>query len=131
MGFAARTHRHAPCGVTPGWPAWLTAGMWVLWGAPVVAATHSAPPLETRLVCDVVYLPTRASWVREVVLSHSGKRLKTVSIDGVQVHTFALNGSWVLTALDNERIQIDLSQPAWTSDFRGLAQGQGHCALMP
>lgn len=130
MGFAARTLRHAPRRTALGW---LAVGVSAFWAGPVWAATHpvSAEPAATRLVCDVVYLPTRASWVREVVLSHSRQRLTTVAVDGVPVYSFALNGTWVLTSLDNERIQIDLSQPAWTSDFRGLATGQGHCALMP
>jgi hypothetical protein len=79
----------------------------------------------------VSYLPTRSTWVRAVTLTHAGKRLRSVSIDGVAVYTFALSGPVVLTSLDNERIQLDLSQPAWTSDFRGLATGQGLCVLQP
>ncbi len=97
------------------------------------AATGKAAPapIDTRLNCEVVYLPERSTWTRAVVLTHSGKRLRSVSIDGVAVYTFALAGPVVLTSLDNERIQLDLSQPAWTSDFRGLASGQGRCELQP
>ena len=137
-----RVQRGPRCAVPPGAWAWLCRGM--LWAgmlaiAPATAATAStattpstaAVNAPTRLRCEVVYQPTQASWVREVVLAHSGKRLHTVSIDGVAVHAFALSGSVVLTALDNERIQLDLSQPAWRSDFRGLATGQGLCALQP
>ena len=79
----------------------------------------------------MVYLPTRSTWVREVTLNHSQGRLRSVAIDGVPVYSFALAGAVVLTALDNERIQLDLSQPAWRSDFRGLAEGQGLCVLRP
>lgn len=99
---------------------------------PSAAANANAPAsTDTRLRCEVVYQPTQNTWVREVVLTHSGKRLRTVAIDGVAVYTFALSGPVVLTSLDNERIQIDLSQPAWTSDFRGLASGRGLCTLLP
>lgn len=101
------------------------------WGAQVWANPPAAASTDTRLRCDVVYLPAHSTWTREVVLTHAGKRLRTVAIDGVAVYTFALNGPVVLTSLDNERIQLDLSQPAWRSDFRGLATGQGLCALLP
>jgi hypothetical protein len=102
------------------------------WAAPP-AAPPTAPPAttDTHLSCEVSYLPTRSTWVRAVTLTHAGKRLRSVSIDGVAVYTFALSGPVVLTSLDNERIQLDLSQPAWTSDFRGLATGQGLCVLQP
>lgn len=57
--------------------------------------------------------------------------MRRQALDGVLVYRFALNGPVVLTSLDNERIQLDLSQPAWRSDFRGLADGQGLCVLRP
>lgn len=97
------------------------------------AATATKPTptsTDTHLRCDVVYQPTQSTWVRQVVLTHSGKRLRTVAIDGVAVYTFALSGAVVMTSLDNERIQLDLSQPAWTSDFRGWASGRGLCVLL-
>ena len=126
------------CPAAPGIPrafaacAALAAGVAVVACPPALAATAAKPATaDTRLRCEVAYLPAQSTWVREVVLTHSGKRLHTVSIDGVAVHAFALSGSVVLTALDNERIQLDLSQPAWRSDFRGLATGQGLCALQP
>lgn len=108
----------------------LCLGMTALFAAHSMAAiSHTGT--DTRLRCDVVYLPAQSTWVREVVLTHAGKRLRTVTIDGVAVYTFALSGPVVLTSMDNERIQLDLSQPAWRSDFRGLASGQGLCALLP
>lgn len=94
-------------------------------------AKGSAAATTAQLRCEVVYLPTRGIWVREVTLNHSHGRLRSVAIDGVPVYSFALAGAVVLTALDNERIQLDLSQPAWRSDFRGLAEGQGLCVLRP
>lgn len=108
----------------------LCVGMLTLLAAHSVAAV-SHTGTDTRLRCDVVYLPAHSTWTREVVLTHAGQRLRTVAIDGVAVYTFALNGPVVLTSLDNERIQLDLSQPAWRSDFRGLAFGQGLCTLLP
>jgi len=37
----------------------------------------------------------------------------------------------VMTAIDNERIQIDLVAQQWQSDFRGQATGQGRCETVP
>jgi hypothetical protein len=37
----------------------------------------------------------------------------------------------VMTAVDNERIQIDLATRQWQSDFRGHASGQGRCETAP
>jgi hypothetical protein len=36
-----------------------------------------------------------------------------------------------MTAVDNERIQIDLVVRQWQSDFRGQATGQGRCETVP
>ena len=33
----------------------------------------------------------------------------------------------LLTALDNERIQLDTASLTWRSDFRGQATSQGRC----
>ena len=106
--------------------------------APVLAAGEPAAPpaarsavVQTRLVCHVAYQPTGASWDRQVTLGHSGKRLQAVSIDGVAVYSFGLQDKVVMTALDNERIQIDLARPGWVSDFRGVASGLGWCELQP
>jgi hypothetical protein len=81
----------------------------------------------TTLRCEVSYLPERSTWVREVVLGHDAKALRTVQIDGVAVYTFNVAGTVVLTSLDNERIQIDVAKPGWTSNFRDLATSQGPC----
>ncbi len=94
-------------------------------------ATTPKPVRETRLVCTVAYQPSGNAWVREVVLVDSGKVLQTIRIDGVPVYSFTRQGLVIRTALDNERIEIDLGQPGWLSDFRGLASGMGHCTVRP
>jgi hypothetical protein len=78
-------------------------------------------------VCDVAYLPSRANWVRTVEVAFDDKRLQRVSVDGVAVHSFAVNGTVILTSQDNERIRLNVAQGGWESDFRGLASGQGRC----
>ena len=90
--------------------------------APAWAATSTQ-----TLVCDVSYLPSRANWVRTVTVDYDNKRLRGVAVDGVSVHSFAVSGTVILTSQDNERIQLDVAQLGWTSDFRGLASGQGRC----
>ena len=90
--------------------------------APAWAATSTQ-----TLVCDVSYLPSRANWVRTVTVDYDDKRLRGVAVDGVAVHSFAVSGTVILTSQDNERIQLDVAQLGWTSDFRGLASGQGRC----
>jgi hypothetical protein len=94
-------------------------------------ATATQPARETRLVCTVAYQPSGNAWVREVVLVDSGKALQAVRIDGVPVYAFMRQGPVIRTALDNERIEIDLARPGWVSDFRGLALGVGHCVVQP
>lgn len=91
-------------------------------GAPALAA-----PQQVDWQCEVVYQPERSVWARTVRLSYDERRLLAVAIDGVAVHTFTVYDTWVLTSQDNERIQIDANTRTWTSDFRGLAQGQGRC----
>jgi hypothetical protein len=86
-----------------------------------------AAPSTQTLVCDVVYLPSRANWLRTVTVDYDERRLRGVAVDGVAVHSFAVSGTVILTSQDNERIQLDVDQLAWTSDFRGLATGQGRC----
>jgi hypothetical protein len=53
--------------------------------------------------------------------------LRSVSIDGVKVYSFHVQGTWIFTALDNERIQINTATLVRTSDFRGLATSEGRC----
>ena len=96
-------------------------------------AAHKAKPAltEKALLCDVAYLPTRSNWVRRVELGLDRKKIQTVRIDGLAVYSFALSGTTIVTALDNERIQLDVAQLSWTSDLRGVASGQGRCELEP
>lgn len=90
--------------------------------APLMAAVS-----RVGLVCEAVYAPAREIWVRTVEIAYDDRRVSAVSIDGVPVHSFAVEGTVILTALDNERIQIDAAGLAWQSDFRGLASSQGRC----
>lgn len=89
----------------------------------------AAALIEKTLLCDVAYLPTGAHWLRRVELGVDQQKVRTVRIDGLAVYSFAVSGTTVVTALDNERIQLDVAQLAWTSDLRGLASGQGSCEL--
>lgn len=92
----------------------------LLTAAPVLAAT-------ARYRCEAVYLPARSSWVRNVEVEHDARRVLALRIDGVPVHSFAVDGTVIRTALDNERISLDTDRLEWQSDFRGLAQGRGRC----
>jgi hypothetical protein len=65
--------------------------------------------------------------VRTVEIDHDARRLRALRIDGVPVHSYAIDGTTIRTALDNERIVLDTAAGQWQSDFRGLAQGQGRC----
>ena len=95
--------------------------------APAVETT--APPATDRvmLVCEAAYLPARTVWKRTVEIIYDRQRIRSVAIDGVSVYAFSVRGTLILTSLDNERVQIDTDTQTWTSDFRGLAQSQGHC----
>jgi hypothetical protein len=90
---------------------------------------QSAPPATgtVTLVCEAVYLPTRATWARTVTVAYDQRRIREVAIDGQPVYSFAIQGTLILTALDNERIQIDVASQTWSSDYRGLAKAQGRC----
>jgi len=87
----------------------------------------SADVKPVRLLCEAVYLPARTVWSRAIELEHDDQALTAVRIDGVPVHTFSVDGTLVMTSLDNERIQIDVARQTWHSNFRGLAQSQGRC----
>lgn len=94
----------------------------------VLAAQGAARALaRVELVCDAVYLPARSSWSRSVRIHHDERRVRLVEVDGLPVYAFNVQGTTIFTALDNERIQIDLAQQTWSSDFRGLATAQGRC----
>jgi hypothetical protein len=100
-----------------------------LFGALHVGAAQALPPRTSHQtwVCDVAYLPSRANWVRTVEVAFDNRRLQRVSVDGVAVHSFAVDGTVILTSQDNERIRLNVAQGSWESDFRGLASGQGRC----
>jgi hypothetical protein len=80
------------------------------------------------MTCDVAYLPQRSSWQRRVTIRWEGELFKGLEIDGLRPHAVSAQGPWLVTALDNERIQLDLAALEWTSDFRGQATGRGRCA---
>jgi hypothetical protein len=90
-----------------------------------------AAPSSVVLSCSVAYLPQRSTWVREVRIDWDKKAIRRLRIDGLEPYGFSLIPNGLMTAIDNERIQIDLKAQAWTSDFRGLAAGQGRCETVP
>ncbi len=79
------------------------------------------------LVCEAVYLPTRATWRRMVTIRYDAQRVSEVAIDGLPVHAFDIVGTTIYTSLDNERMQIDTARQMWDSDFRGAATSHGRC----
>lgn len=107
--------------------ATLLVGCAPLVGAQPAPASKAPTLTSTTLVCEAVYLPARTTWTRTVVIGYDDQRVRSVQIDGVPVYTFAVHQTVILTALDNERIQIDTASQTWTSDFRGQATGQGRC----
>ena len=113
--------------------AWLACGLAAWLAGPALAQDKTAKKkkepaaAEVTLVCEAVYLPARTTWTRTVAIGYDRKRVNTVLIDGVPVYTFAISGTTILTAIDNERIQIDTAAQTWTSDFRGQATGAGRC----
>lgn len=90
-------------------------------------AAGERPSPSVTLVCDAVYLPARSSWTRTVDIEYDDQRVRAVRIDGQPVYSFSVRGTTILTALDNERIQIDTATRSWSSDFRGQASSQGRC----
>ena len=92
-----------------------------------VAAAAPPTPAQVDLLCDAVYLPARSSWARSVRITFDDQRVQAVAIDGLPVYSFNVQGTTVLTALDNERIRIDTAALTWSSDFRGQATAQGRC----
>ncbi len=91
------------------------------------ACQAQAAPQTVTLSCAVAYMPTRSTWVREVQIDWDRKTIRGVRIDGLTPYGFSIHLHGLSTAIDNERIQIDLRQTQWSSDFRGLASGQGRC----
>ena len=105
-------------------PALLALVVVLAWGS-----AGAADPVKSRvgLVCEAVYLPARTTWVRKVDIAYDDQRVSAVRVDGVPVYGFSVEGTVILTALDNERIQIDVATQSWQSDFRGQASSQGRC----
>lgn len=99
--------------------------MWLLGGSQ--SAQADASQARVVFVCEAAYLPSRSTWRRTVEIEHDEQRILNVRIDGVEVFTFAVYGTLVMTGLDNERIQFDTATQIWTSDFRGVATSRGHC----
>lgn len=109
--------------------AWLL-GLCAVAAAPVLAQGKNKKAeavSEVTLVCEAAYLPARTTWTRTVRIGYDKKRVRAVQIDGVPVYTFTVQETVILTAIDNERIQIDTAAQTWTSDFRGQATAQGRC----
>ena len=97
------------------------------------AAVVSAQNLPSAQVgtlswtCQAFYLPARSIWNRTVAIVYDPRGIRTVAIDGVPVYSFSLDGSSVLTAIDGERIQFDVTKQTWSSDLRGVVSSQGRC----
>ena len=102
-----------------------------LLGTLTLGSAVMAAPSSVVLSCAVAYLPQRSTWVREVRIDWDKKAIHRLRIDGVEPYGFSLVPGGVITALDNERIQIDLAARQWQSDFRGQATGQGRCETAP
>jgi hypothetical protein len=103
----------------------LTLLMGVAW--PALSQADQPRTGQAEMLCEAVYMPAQTVWPRTVAIEYDQRRIKAVSIDGVKVYTFNVRDTWILTSLDNERIQINTATLAWTSDFRGLATAQGRC----
>lgn len=97
-------------------------------GPATTASAAVAAPGRLLLTCNPFYLPARSIWPRKVAIEIDADGVRSVEIDGVAVYTFSVNGTVVLTAVDGERIQIDIEALTWSSDLRGLASGRGGCA---
>jgi hypothetical protein len=109
------------------WCRVLTGALAAFVGVLPLSAQAQPEAGKVVLVCEAVYLPARSVWVRTVSIEYDQKRVLSVAIDGVPVYSFNVRDTLILTALDNERIQIDTATQSWTSDFRGMASSQGRC----
>ena len=96
----------------------------------LVMSQAQAAVQTVRLSCAVAYMPARSTWVREVQIDWDKQKIQSLRIDGLTPYSFSVRSPGLATAIDNERIQIDLQQSTWTSDFRGLASGQGRCEVV-
>jgi hypothetical protein len=109
------------------WCHTLTSSLAILAGVLPLGTQAQPDAGKVVLVCEAVYLPARSVWVRTVGIEYDQKRVLSVAIDGVPVYSFNVRDTLILTALDNERIQVDTVTRSWTSDFRGMASSQGRC----
>lgn len=91
----------------------------------------AGPRQRLTLQCEVFYTPARQIWSRAVDVEHDGHRMLALHIDGLKPYAFSMRGRQISTALDNERIRVDLAGGRWRSDFRGLASGEGSCSSRP
>jgi hypothetical protein len=104
------------------------AGVWFAAGVLGVSASHAQTGADQAVLqCEPVYMPAQTVWPRTVAITYDQHKVKAVSIDGQKVYTFQVRDTWILTSMDNERIQINTGTLAWTSDFRGLATSEGRC----
>ena len=77
--------------------------------------------------CHAFYLPARSIWKRTVDIEFDAEGVRSLMIDGVAAYSFNLQGGRILTAIDGERIQFDVTEQTWTSDLRGMVSSQGRC----
>ena len=103
----------------------LKACGWVLGLGAVMPWAALAQPVV--LDCAVAYMPARSTWVRHVQALVQDGQVRALIIDGVAPYAFAGDADVLVTAIDNERIELRLTQRHWQSDFRGHATGQGRC----
>ena len=94
---------------------------------PAAASPTQAAPSAVLFTCNAFYLPARSIWQRTVAIGLDADGVRSVEIDGVAVYTFNINGTVIMTAVDGERIQIDMQALTWSSDMRGLVTGRGTC----
>ena len=95
--------------------------------APTPAGGADAVAGIFRLQCAPFYLPARSIWQRTVDIELDAEGVRAVKIDGVAVYTFNVNGTSILTAVDGERIQVDIAALTWSSDLRGIVSSRGNC----
>lgn len=95
--------------------------------APVSVPSAVVGASTVSLRCAPFYLPARSIWQRTVEIELDADGVQAVLIDGVAVYTFNVTGTEILTAVDGERIQIDMKALTWSSDLRGIVNGRGSC----
>jgi hypothetical protein len=99
----------------------------VAFGLLAPSALPASKPAVVELVCEPVYMPARSVWRRTVQIAYNDQGVVAVVLDGVPAFSFSVAGTVIQTALDNERIQVDVAGLNWRSDYRGLASAQGAC----